>query len=460
VETPALSTTEAVAAQQPPEPRPVLLTVDDEPSVLSALRRLFRPQGWQTLQATSGAEALELLSQQPVDLVISDMRMPEMDGAQLLERVRQAHPHTMRVLLTGYADINATVAAINRGEIHRYIAKPWDDQDLLLVVRDALGRRALERQNQALQRLTETQNAALRDANQSLEQRVAARTAELQQLNGMLETSYEDLDRSFMLAVNVFTSLLELREAPVEGTTRAQGHARRVAALARDTAERLGMRQHDARDVYLGALLHDVGKLAFPDRMLARPVSAYSADEMARYRQHPVDGETVLMPLARLQAAARIVRQHHERFDGQGFPDGLQGEDIVLGARIVAACSDLDGLIHGTQAEANHPPQRARQIVRGGRGTRYDARVVDALMAVLEAADAAEEQDRQIDARELRPGMVLARDLLSPQGAILLAAGHVFDEHLVRQVTAFAQRQNLRLALHVRTAAPGTEKHA
>ncbi|MCE2914760.1 MAG: HD domain-containing phosphohydrolase [Rubrivivax sp.] len=454
METLALTPNAAEPALRSPEAQPVLLTVDDEPSVLSALRRLFRPQGWKTLQATSGAAALELLQEQPVDLVISDMRMPEMDGAQLLERVRKAHPHTMRVLLTGYADINATVAAINRGEIHRYIAKPWDDQDLVLVVRDALDRQALERQNHALQLLTEQQNAALRDANQSLEQRVAARTAELQQLNGMLETSYEDLDRSFMLAVNVFTSLLELRESPGDASTRSQGHARRVAALARDTAERLGMRSHDARDVYLGALLHDVGKLAFPDRMLSRPVSAYSVDEMARYRQHPLDGETVLMPLTRLQAAARIVRQHHERPDGQGFPDGLQGEDIVLGARIVAACSDLDGLMHGTQAETSHPPQRARQILRGGRGTRYDARVVDALMAVLEAADAAQDQDKLIEARDLRPGMVLARDLLSPQGAVLLAAGHVFDDRLVRQVTAFAQRQNLRLSLHVRAATP------
>lgn len=457
METPTLAAPPEIA-EPPVDLRPVLLAVDDEPSVLSALRRLFRPQGWNTLQATSGAAALEMLDVQHVDVVISDMRMPEMDGAQLLEEVRKRHPDTMRVLLTGYADIQSTVAAINRGEVHRYISKPWDDQDLVMVVRDALTRRGLERQNKELQALTEQQNAALREANLSLEQRVAARTAELQQLNGMLEASFEDLDRSFMLAVNVFTSLLELREVPVGAAggqpAPAQGHARRVAALARDTADRLGLRANEVRDIYLGALLHDVGKLAFPDRMLARPVSAYTPDEMMRYRQHPVDGETVLMPLTRLQGSARIVRQHHERMDGQGFPEGLAGEDIVLGARIVAACSDLDGLMHGSQAATHHSAARARQILRGGKGTRYDARVVDALMAVLEEADAAQDQERLIEVRSLRSGMVLARDLLSPQGAILLAAGHVFDDELVHKVTAFSSRQNLRLTLHIR-AVPG-----
>lgn len=450
---PALQSEAPTAADPAPPAGPVLLTVDDEPSVLSALRRLFRPQGWTLLQATSGAAALALLKEQPVDLVISDMRMPEMDGVQLLEQVRRAHPTTMRVLLTGYADIHATVAAINRGEIHRYVAKPWDDQDLVLVVRDTLERQSLERRNRELQQLTEQQNLALREANAQLEQRVAARTAELQQLNDMLEASHKDLDDTFMLSVGVFTSLLELRESPLGGPARHQGHARRVAGLARDTARRLGLGEHDVRNVYLGGLLHDVGQLAFPDRMLAKPVSAYSPEDVARYRQHPVDGETVLMPLTRLRAAARIVRQHHERVDGQGFPDGLHGGTIDLGARIVTACSDLDGLIHGTQAEIGHTPFQARQLLQGGSGSRYDARVLEALMAVLDAADAERAQDQLIDVRDLRPGMVLAADLLSPRGAILLACGHVFDDHLVRQVSAFARRHDLRLTLRVQGAA-------
>lgn len=426
-----------------------LLLVDDEPAVLGALRRLFRLQGYQVRQAASGAEGLALLREQPADLVISDMRMPEMDGAHFLEQVRNGWPDIARILLTGYADITSTIAAINRGEIHRYIAKPWDDQDLLLVVRDALHRRSLERQNAELLDLTRRQNAQLADANRTLESRVAARTAELQQVNDMLETAYRDLDQTFTLAVNVFSGLLEMREG-------AAGHSRRVADLAGETAQRLGLPERDVRDVRLGAMLHDVGKIGFPDRMLGRPVSTYTGDEPTRYRRHPIDGETALMPLAQLRGAARIVRQHHERFDGNGFPDGLVGDQIAIGARIVGAASDYDDLLHGMAAQDRHRPERARQMLRGGVGTHYDGAVVEALLAVILEAEARANIDRLVDARELRPGMVLARDLTSPRGAILLAAGYVFDDRVIRQVGEFAQRDGARLVLHVHRDANST----
>jgi putative nucleotidyltransferase with HDIG domain len=369
-------TSGAAAATGQPCSGATLLLVDDEPSVLSALRRLFRMQGYQVRQASSGAEGLAMLGEQPADLVISDMRMPEMDGARFLEHVRNSWPETARILLTGYADIGSTIAAINRGEVHRYVAKPWDDQDLLLIVRDALQRRALERQNAELLELTQQQNAQLSEANRTLEARVAARTAELQQVNDMLEAAYGDLDQTFTLAVNVFSGLLEMREG-------VAGHSRRVADLAGEVARRLGLAERDVRDVRLGALLHDVGKIGFPDRMLGRPMSAYTGDEVTRYRRHPIDGETALMPLTQLRGAARIVRQHHERSDGKGFPDGLAGEQIAIGARIVGALSDYDDMVQGLAAQTRHSPERAQQLLRGGVGTHYDATVVEALLAAI-----------------------------------------------------------------------------
>jgi response regulator RpfG family c-di-GMP phosphodiesterase len=428
----------------PVEPSmPTVLTVDDEPSVLSALRRLFRLHGYKTLQASSGAEGLKLLKSSHVDLVISDMRMPEMDGARFLELVRGHDESISRVLLTGYADISATIAAINLGAIHRYIAKPWDDQELLLVVREALARQDLERRNVELTALTKLQNEQLREANQELESRVAARTSELQQLNGMLEASYDELDNTFLLAFNVFSSLLEMRE-------RVPGHSRKVAEIARATAVRLGLPQRDTRDVYLGALVHDVGKLGFPDSMLGKPMSAYTPEETVRYRRHSVDGEVAMMPLTQLQGVARIVRQHHERMDGKGFPDGLRGNQISIGARIVAAASDLEDLMDGSVGDEHFSVERARQAVKSCSGTRYDPDVIEAMLQVLAEADQAARADVCIDANELRPGMVLATDLVSARGAILLAAGYVFDERIVRQVSDFCKREGTRLTLRVR----------
>ena len=425
------------------QPVSTVLMVDDEASVLSALRRLFRPQGYRILQASSGAEGLALLRENAVDVVISDMRMPEMDGARFLELARQHDGSVARILLTGYADIEATIAAINRSAIHRYIAKPWDDQELLVAVQEAMSRRHLERRNAELTELVQVQNEQLRDANLSLESRVAARTSELEQLNGMLEASYEELDSTFMLAFNVFSALLEMRETN-------KGHSRRVADLARDTATRLGLSQREVRDVYLGALVHDVGKIGFPDSMLGKPISTYTPEETRRYRSHCVDGETALMPLTQLQGAARIVRQHHERFDGKGFPDGLAGTEISIGARIVGPATDLDELMHGSMGASRIKIDQARQLLMGGIDTRYERRVVETLLEVMAEAEKAAQDDVLIEAHALRPGMVLARDLMSNQGAILLAAGYVFDERIIRQITDFSRRQGVNLTLHVR----------
>lgn len=242
---------------------PVVLFVDDEPSILSALRRLVRPQGYRVLLASGGAAGLELLAQEPVDVVVSDMRMPEMDGAVFLEQVRERWPAVGRILLTGYADIQATVAAVNRGQIQRHIAKPWDDRELLMAIDDALSRRRLEVENRALLQLTKAQNAELQSLNADLSQRVRARTMELEQVNAMLEKSFEQVKETFLLSIQVFSGLMELREGGLAG------YSRQVADLARRTARRMGLGPRVEEDVHSAGLLHEIGKLGFPTRCCA-----------------------------------------------------------------------------------------------------------------------------------------------------------------------------------------------
>ena len=422
---------------------PTVLLVDDEPSVLSALRRLFRSQGYRIEQATSGAEALLVLAMQPVDLVISDMRMPEMDGAALLAQVRQNYPSAVRILLTGYADISATIAAINQGAIHRYIAKPWDDQEMLMVVGEALRRRELELENTRLLSITQAQNDALAALNQSLEDRVTERTEALALSNRDLAQAHRDIEAQFTLAVTVFSGLLEMRQDGIAG------HARRVAELAQRTAARLGLDAAAQRDVQLAALLHDIGKIGFPDAMLGKPVSKFTAEEVARYQRHPADGEAALMPLDKLQGVAAIVRQHHERFDGRGFPDGLHGPGILLGARILAAASDYDGLTSGSLAERVYPPDAAKAALREAVGSRYDPRVVEALLTEADAIAAAAQSDIELGVANLRPGMTLAADLVTAKGVILLPAGHVFQAPLIVKLRELSERQNLTLTMRV-----------
>lgn len=434
---------EPVVEADEPAACSTILLVDDEPSILSALRRLFRPLGHRILMAESGAAALDLVADDPVDLVISDMRMPQMDGAQFLQKMRALQPDAIRILLTGYADIHSTIAAINGGEIHRYIAKPWDDNDIVLVVREALARRHLEARNRQLAAVVQRQNEELLGLNAGLEARVQQRTAEIGQINDMLNVAYDELKSNFMLSMQIFAGLLELRHGGMSG------QSRRVADLARRTCVHLRLDERTSHDIYVAALLHNIGKIGFPDGMLDRPISTLNPEDLARYYKHPLNAETALMPLAQLRQVAKYVRGQHERLDGKGFPDGLEGDDIPMGARVLAPIVDYENLISGTLAERRFSPQDAVASVSRGTGSRYDERVVQAFMLALGDPPEKNVREKCISAADILPGMVLSRDLCTPQGTLLLAAGYVFDARIVRQVREFVQREGGRLQLYV-----------
>jgi response regulator RpfG family c-di-GMP phosphodiesterase len=434
---------------------PTLLFVDDEPSILSSLQRLFRPKGYKILTAESGEAGLAVLDVHPVDLVISDMRMPKMDGAQFLEQVRQKTPETMRLLLTGYADVTSTINAINKGEIYRHISKPWDDNDIVLIVKKALEHKALRGENQRLLALTQRQNDELKDLNAGLEKRVQERTSEIEQVNSFLNLANDKLKQNFLVSIKVFSGLIELREGAVAG------HARRVADMARRIAKRMALPVQGQQDVFVAALLHDIGKIGFSDELLSRPVSKLVNEDLARYRKHALSGEAALMPLVELQGVAKIIRSHHERFDGEGFPDGLLGTAIPLGAQILAVANDYDGFQIGTLTERRYSADEVKSLLQQGSGKRYDPKVVDAFLDVIGKPREEVGRYRELPASELMPGMVSGKDILSRDGTLLLAADYVLDAVIVRQIQTYATREGIHLMVSIRTdkrfnAAPQT----
>lgn len=430
--------TPAAAAVADAFAAPAVLCVDDEPNILSAMRRLLRGSGCRVLTAHGGDEALQLLEREPVQLVISDMRMPGMDGAELLSRVRARWPEITRVLLTGYADIGSTISAINRGEIWRYVSKPWDDEALKRLVQEVFEQQSMRREVARLQALTQAQNAELKSLNATLEQRVVDRTAELAQANDRLR-------RNYLTTIKAFSGLVELRGGPLVG------HARRVADLARRTARELGLSAQEAQDIFVAGLLHDIGQIGLPDALLAKPVPKMSAEELQLYRRHPALGEHSLMALEDLQPVAGLIRAHHERHDGQGYPDGVSGEAIPLGARILAVADVFDDLRQGQLSSEGLSTSQALTLMLRGRGTQFDPRVFDAFMSVAhpKVAPLAEALPLKLAASALVPGMRLAKELCSREGLVLLSAGHVLTADLIRRIALYEQREGLTLELQI-----------
>ena len=430
-----------------------VLCVDDEPNILSALRRLLRPQGYHVLTAPGGAEGLEIMRDTRVDLVLSDMRMPEMDGAAFLEQVMLRSPDTVRILLTGYSDLDSTVAAVNNAGIYRYISKPWKDEDILGALGDALERKYLKMEKARLEELTQEQNEELKSLNATLEAKVEARTAELAAALGKLEQAHATLKKSFFTSIRLFSNLIELREGS------SAGHSRHVADSARRLAQRMKLTDIEVHDVTLAGLLHGVGELGLPDALLCKSLSAMTMEERTKVMKNPVRAQAALMALEQLSGAGKLIRSYRERFDGAGYPDRLAGLAIPIGASVLAVAHDYEAAQEGTLTGRWLSKIQARDHLVAGRGSRYAAEVVDAFLAQIAGAGV-QPVERGVAPADLEESMVLSRDLVSSDGLLLLSKGTVLDADRIAQVRNYQMRDDETITVHVRLPQAAHQPHA
>ena len=330
-----------------PEGTARCLVVDDEPGVRRALTRLFRQQGFACLEAATGREALDLLTEMgEVPLIVSDMRMPELDGMGLLQEVRRLHPDTAVILLSGATDTATAVECLHRGAAD-FLVKPVSLDELQARVIRALEKRALVAQNRFYQ------------AN--LERRVHEQAERIQEL--------------FLQGVQMLARALEAKDAYT------RGHSIRVSQYAVATARQLGFDPVAVDQIRLGGELHDIGKIGTREAVLHKPGSL-TDDEFGQIREHPALGEQMLSPLAHeTPSVLRCVRSHHERIDGLGFPDGLEGDAIPIEARIIAVADTFDAMTTRRPYRAPWSPEDALIELQRVSGTQLDGACVDAFAA-------------------------------------------------------------------------------
>jgi response regulator RpfG family c-di-GMP phosphodiesterase len=354
----------------------------------------------------------------------------------------------MRILLTGYADITSTVAAINQGEIYRYIAKPWNDTEMLTLVREATQRLRLESENRRLTELTQTQNEALKSLNASLEQKVAERTSELRKALSQVELAHGELKKSFVTSVQVFAGLIELRSGPVG--KQLAGHGRRVAEHARSTAQRMGLPEAEVQNIMLAGLLHDIGKIGLPDELLGKPYNTLSAEQRALVMKHPSIGQNILIGIDKFKDAALIVRHHHECYDGSGYPDRLSGIAIPQGARILTVANDYDALQIGTLVQRPLKPNEALDFLIENRGKRYDPAAVDTFVRLISETLKTGPIEMPLRTMHLKPGMAVSRDLMHRDGYLLLATGSTLNADIIGQLLRMEQAEQQNLTVYIR----------
>jgi PAS domain S-box-containing protein len=287
---------------------------------------------------------------------------------------------------------------------------------------------------------------ALQEVNEGLEHVVQQRTAELQTANADLTDANQKLKTSFLTTIKIFSNLIEMRASHLAG------HSRRVAELARRIAGRMNLDFNTTQEIFIAALLHNIGKIGFSDELLATPINMMNSDTLANYRKFTLRGEQLLMPLEDMASIAHLIRWHQERWDGGGFPDQLKGAEIPIGARILAIASDYENLQNGTLLQKHLNSLEAFHTVLRGIGKRYDPAVLGAFQEVLTGVNPNAEMQPEIALApsELKPGMTLSRDLVANDNFMLLSVDHVLDQRLVDKIAAFERAAGIRMTVWVK----------
>lgn len=451
------------------EPEYSVLFVDDEESILKALFRLFRKSGFHVLTAVGGFEALSLLEKKEhtIALIVSDQKMPGMNGAAFLEKARTICPDAIRFLLTGYSEMDAIVAAVNKGEIHRYLTKPWNDDDLVLQVKWGIEQYALIRENRDLLALTRKQNKQLYDFARNMEKKVEERAREISEKNKSLEYLNKELELNLFNIVRAFATLTELH------TPFNKGHGKRVSELSVAMARKMELPDDEITRIEIAAMVHDIGTIGFASDLAEKHWNLRSSkDEEEQYRKHPIEGQNILAFINRLDDVGMLIRHHHERYDGKGYPDQLYESDIPLGSRILSVADTYDRLMTSckhrktdsrlekifvelsTNRDCDTEEEYIRRAViiyiKKNVFTEFDPDVVKVFLDVLnEKGIATILRERQVICSELKPGMVLSRPIYSFKGRFILPHKTEITDRIIDKLSVIVSNLEIADAFYI-----------
>ncbi|MFY0664343.1 MAG: hypothetical protein JXQ97_06950 [Natronospirillum sp.] len=366
-----------------------------------------------------------------------------MSGAEFLAAAAKAQPDAYRVLLTGYSDISSTIAAVNEGRIHRYVAKPWVNDQLIAVVDEGVAMSRLADENKRLTAKVARQNKQLRAFNESLEERVAVRTQQLGKAIKKLKRVNDSVQTSYSATLSVLYNIININPA-VDGR---QAHL--VSGLCKIIGEELGLEGERLENLALSGLLSQIGVLGLEHEVAIKPILQMSTAERARFYTHPQIARTILSPAQHLDPICTILEAQYERFSGAGLPKGLQGSSIPLEARIVSVARDFCAALKEGGGLTDTSTKEAKKIIRLGRGTVYDPDLVDRVLKIdikeLLNVDK-DENTRTLD--ELEPGMVLDEDIFNLADMLLLKSGTVLTPKSIDKLRDFEQSHDQ--VLHVR----------
>ncbi len=332
-----------------------ILIVDDDRQVREVLHQIFLSAGYNCLLANDGREGVEVFKAGRPPLTVTDLKMPVMSGIELLQAVRQLDGDAAVIVLTGAADVKTAIDSLKLGA-YDFIMKPVNVDELLIAAE-----RAFERRQLLIER---------REYHELLERRVVEATRDL-------ADAYQRLQETYRSTLEALGSALDTRDVGTEA------HSRRVHGYALATAKEHGVAASELTDLGHGVLLHDIGKIGIPDAILLKP-GPLTHDEWTIMRRHPEIGKALIERIPFLRGAVPIVWAHHEKWDGSGYPRGLKGDEIPLGARIFMVVDAFDAMTFDRPYSKAKPFDVAKAEIRRCAATHFDPSVVESFFRVPE----------------------------------------------------------------------------
>lgn len=325
-----------------------ILIVDDEVATCDILAQRLSKEGYSCLLAYDGKEALHHFYKENFSLMISDIKMPEMDGLELLKKVKAVRPQMMVIMMTAYAEIDAVVEALRFGA-YDFIIKPFTLDLVVSIVQKALEKKRLEE--------------VVEYFDQYLEELVEEKTANLRRAYGMLKKAHLD-------SVKILVEAIDSKDPYT------RGHSDRVRKWSVQIAEKLGFSEKKLESLEFGALLHDIGMIGIKDEILQKQ-DPLSPEEHQHIQEHPLIGVKIMEGVSFFKNKISMIRHHHERFDGSGYPDGLVGENIPSEARIIAIPDAFDAMTSLRPYRRAMPREDALAELEKGKGKQFDPKILE-----------------------------------------------------------------------------------
>ena len=401
----------------PAAPLPILI-VDDEEIILAALQETLRRANYQSFTFSDPRAAVAELKKRQFSVVITDQTMPELSGLELLAEARKLQPFATRILITAVLSLDTVIDAINKGEIFRFIVKPWLREEFIATVQNAVQRYELLCQNARLQDATQSMNGQLVELNHSLEQQVKLVAQQNQQLGKMNADLERNLLRSMELCVHTMQTFY-----PSLGN-----QARRVSEICKSIAQLLELAPEDRRVLESSALLHDIGLVGVQRHIIRKwheDHEPLTLAEKTLIEQHPILGQELAAFSSGLDKVGEVIRAHHECYDGRGYPDQLAAEKIPWLARVLAV----------VVAYASSPLNSSNAVekIKLGAGSKFDPEAVRVFLRALAVAPASR-KEREVTLGDLRPGMILARGIYTASGLLLVPEGQQLNTTYIEKL--------------------------